>query len=244
MKAKILFVDDELDAISSTAQVLTSHGYEVITAGDDAEALYYYDQFQPDLIILDIPFGYDERKGIDILKEIRELVNDKMTPIIMLTGLSEAELEWISIDLGADDFILKSDPTQALLSRVKRRLPRYMRESFIDDFITIDLSSLLAKVKRDGEWQDVHLQRKEWKVLSKLMSNPGRVITRDVLEDLFPESEDPADSLDSYISKLRRKANSLDSCISKLRRKLEPDPGKPRYILTRKGIGYMGDFYA
>ena len=93
VKAKILVVDDEPEVASSLAQSLDENGYEVITAKDDREALYYFDKVQPDLIILDIRFGpYDERMGLDILKEIRELRDDKATPIIILTGLSEEEL--------------------------------------------------------------------------------------------------------------------------------------------------------
>lgn len=226
MKAKILVVDDVPEVAKSLARVLEQQGYRVITAGDDAEALYYYDEFQPDLIILDICFGYDERMGFDILKEIRVQKNDKTTPIIMLTGLSEDELEPRSFDYGATDFVRKSPSTEALLARVKARLPRVLRElTRIDDTIEIDGDSNSVKVKRNGEWQEVHLEPKEYEILIKLVENACQVITRERLYDqFFPDAKDPA--------------NSLNRCISELRKKLEPDPRNPLYILTKRGVGY------
>jgi len=226
VKAKILVVDDEPEVASSLAQSLEEKGYEVIIAKDDREALYYFDEAQPDLIILDIRFGpYDERMGLDILKEIRELRDDKATPIIMLTGLREEELEPLSFDLGATDFVRKSVSTKGLLARVKARLPRAMREPIvIDDRIEIDLSNNSVKVKRGDEWQKVHLEPKEFAVLKKLVLNPGRVIEREVLESFFEDAENQAKTLNSYISKLRGE--------------LEPDPRDPQYILTKRGVGY------
>jgi DNA-binding response OmpR family regulator len=226
MKAKILVVDDEPEVANSLAQILKEEGYEVITAGDDAEALYYYDEFQPDLIILDIRFGFDERMGLDILKEIRVLKNDKTTPIIMLTGLSEDELEPLSFDLGATDFVRKSISTRALLARVKARLPRALREPIrIDERIEIDLGNHSVKVKRNGEWQRVHLEPKDFELLKKLVSNPGRVIPREVLENLFPDAQNPAATIRRYICELRNQ--------------LEPYPRNPQYILTKRGVGYQ-----
>lgn len=226
MKAKILVVDDVPEVAKSLARVLEQQGYKVITAGDDAEALYYYDEFQPDLIILDIRFGYDERMGFDILKEIRVQKNDKTTPIIMLTGLSEDELEPRSFDYGATDFVRKSPSTEALLARVKVRLPCVLRELIrIDDTIEIDGESDSVKAKKNGEWQEVPLEPKEYEILMKLVKNAGRVITREILYDqFFPGAKDPA--------------NSLNRCISELRKKLEPDRRNPQYILTKRGVGY------
>lgn len=226
MKAKILVVDDEPEMARSLAQSLKEKGYEVIIAKDDREALYYFDEVQPDLIVLDIHFSpYDERMGLDILKEIRKLKDDRATPIIMLTGLSEEELEPLSFDLGATDFVRKSVSKKGLLARIKARLPRAMREPIvIDDHIKIDLSNNLVKVKREDEWQRVHFEPKEFAVLKKLVLNPGRVIEREVLESFFENAENQAKTLNSYISKLRRE--------------LEPDPRDPQYILTKRGIGY------
>jgi two-component system KDP operon response regulator KdpE len=226
MKAKILVVDDVPEVAESLAQVLEKEGYEVITARDDAEALYYYDEFQPDLIILDIGFGDNERKGLDILEEIRVLKNDKTTPIIMLTGLADVRLPPDSYNKDADHFVRKSESTDYLLALVKRCLRRSRPELVvIDDRIEIDRSSRSVKKKTDGEWERVHLEPKEFDVLGKLVSNPGRVITREALYDnFFLDSRDPA--------------NALNRCICELRKRLEPDPPNPQYILTKRGVGY------
>ncbi|MEJ2365597.1 MAG: response regulator transcription factor [Deltaproteobacteria bacterium] len=223
MKAKILIVDDEPEQVSAFARILEQEGDEVVIAEDDLETLYLLDEFQPDLIILDIRFGREERMGLDILKEIRE--KDKTMPIIMLTGLADEGLDPLSYDLDADDFVSKSMPTKSLLARVKRCLRRVKRDpEEIDDRIKIYRAAKSVKKKTNGEWEEVPLEPKEYKILIKLVDNCGQVITREVLESFFPDAEDTA--------------NALYHCICELRNKLEPDPRNPQYILTKRGVGY------
>jgi two-component system response regulator VicR len=222
MEARILIVDDVREQVSAFAEILKQEGYEVDIREDELEALYLLDEYQPDLIVLDIGFGYDERKGLDILKRIH--AQDETIPIIMLTGLDDDDLEWVSLNLKAVDFVSKSRPTDALVARVKRRLPRALREPIQTDDHKIDLSDGIVQMKRDGEWQEVHLEPMEFEVLKKLVSNPGRVIPREVLENLFPDAQSPAATLNRYISELRTR--------------LEPDPRNPQYILTKRGVGY------
>ena len=221
MKAKILIVDDEPN--SALAQDLEQEGYEVAIAEDEPEALYLLDESQPDLIILDIGFGYDKSKGFDIHDEIRE--KDRTTPIIMLTGLNGDDFEVRSLEHKATDFVRKSVSTRVLLARVRRRLPRALRELIvIDDYIKIDASNSSVQVKRNGEWEKVHLEPKEEALLMKLLNNRGRVIVRESLENFFPDAKNPAATVRSYISVLRKQ--------------LEPDPLNPQYILTKRGVGY------
>jgi two-component system response regulator VicR len=224
VKVKTLIVDDEPKQVSSFARSLEQEGHEVAIAEDDSEALYLLDEFQPDLIILDICFGYDKSKGIDILKEIRE--KDKTTPIIMLTGLSGDDPEVRSLECKATDFVRKSVSTKVLLAHVKAKLPDAMRELVrINDHIKIDGSNSSVQVNRNGEWQNVHFEPKEEAVLMKLVNNRGQVITRERLyETIFPDAKDPA--------------NALNRCIYELRKKLEPDPRDPQYILIKRGVGY------
>jgi len=226
MKARILIVDDEPEQVSALARILEQESYEVAIAEDDLWALYYYDEFRPDLIILDIGLGGNERKGLDIVEEIRVLKNDKTIPIIMLTGLADVRLPPESIKRDADYFVRKSESTEYHLELVKRCLRRSKPQLvMIDDLIEIDRSSRSVRKKTDSEWERVHLEPKEFDVLDKLVSNPGRVITREALYDnFFPDSEDPA--------------NALNRCIYELRQRLEPDPRNPQYILTKRGVGY------
>ena len=128
MQPTLLLVDDEPDFLSSFAQQLVAAGYDVETAEDDLAALYLYDNVQPDMVILDIRFGTEERLGLDILKNIRRDRDDKMTPILMLTAQStpdlREEVEPLSFDLGATDFVPKSIGPRGLLARIRARLPQ------------------------------------------------------------------------------------------------------------------------
>ncbi len=225
MNARILVVDDEFEAVDTLVRVLEEEGYEVVIAEDRAEALHYYDSFRPDLMVMDIRFGGDERLGLDILKEVRQLRHDANIPIIMLTGVSDDELEPLSFDLRATDFVSKSRPTKAILARLKARLyPAGNALVVIDDYIQIDLSRTTVRVNKGAGWGDVHLEPREYAILSKLVCNPGRVISLEVLESYFPDALNPASTLRRYIAELRKA--------------LEPLPGQPRYILTKRGVGY------
>lgn len=224
MPCKILIVDDEPEQICALARCLRQEGYEVFIAEDDIEAWYYLDERQPDLVVLDIRFGYEERKGLDILKAIRR--KDKKIPVIMLTGLDDDRLDPLSYDLDADQFVSKSMSTKALLARVKRCLRRDKPElEVIDDYIEIDRGNGSVKRRMDGEWQRVPLQPKEFDVLEELVSNVPRVVTRESLYEKF-------------FSNARDAASALNRCISELRRKLEPHPSNPQYILTKRDVGY------
>jgi DNA-binding response OmpR family regulator len=222
MKARILIVDDEPEQVMSLADILEQEGYEVVIRQDELETLYLLDEFQPDLVILDICFGRDERAGLDLLKRIQAW--NETIPVIMLTGLPDVDLEWVSLNLNAVDFVSKSKPPEAILARVRRRLPHALREHIWTDDLKIDLNNGVVEVEKDGEWQEVHLEPMEFEVLKKLVSNPGRVIPREVLENLFPDAQDPAGTINRYISELRKE--------------LEPDPRNPQYILTKRGVGY------
>ena len=223
MKARILMVDDEPEQVAALARILEQQGYEVVIAEDDPEAWYLLDEFRPDSIILDICLGCNERGGFDLLKRIK--ARDPTIPLIVLTGLPGDELELRSLDLEAVDFVRKSSSTEVLLARVERRFPSAFREPIvIDDLIKIDMGGRRVWAKRDEEWQEIHLEPKELELLNKLVSNRGRVIPREILENLFPDAQDPGATLNRYISELRAR--------------LEPDPLNIQYILTERGSGY------
>lgn len=208
---------------------LVEAGYTVEIAGDDLSALYLFDEKHPDMVILDIRFGPDERLGLDILKAIRRDRNDTRTPVLMLTSLSTPDLreqvEPLSFNLGATDFIPKSTGPRGLLARIRARLPLALRRTLvIDDYLEIDTEAETVRRKVNGRWRPVSLEPKEFRILVKLVQNPGRVIERGVLAGFFEDTSEPDRVLNRYISELRRK--------------IEPNPARPDYILTKRHIGY------
>jgi DNA-binding response OmpR family regulator len=231
----ILVVDDEPDFFSLLRRQLLEAGFQVEIAADDLSALYLYDEKHPDMVILDIRFGPDERLGLDILKTIRRDRNDTTTPILMLTSLSSPDIreqvEPLSFDLGATDFVPKSIGPRGLMARIRARLPSVLRQALvIDDHLEIDTVAQTLHRNYKGEWRPVLLEPKEFRILVKLVKNPGRVIERQVLADFFEDSPAPNRVLNRYISELRRK--------------IEPDPSQPEYILTKRQVGYKFKNYS
>lgn len=225
----ILLVDDEPEFLTLLSQQLEHEGYAVFTADDDLAALYLFDEHRPDMVILDIRFGRDERRGLDILKTIRRDRNDAATPVLMLTALStpdvREQVEPLSFDLGATDFVPKSIGPRGLLARIRARLPQALRDAVvINDYLEIDTQAQTVRRHTAGAWHPIALEPKEFRILLKLAQNPGRVIEREVLERYFDDSPDPARVLNRYISELRRK--------------IEPNPSQPEYILTKRQVGY------
>lgn len=235
MQPTLLLVDDEPEFLTLLSQQLREAGYGVETAEDDLAALYLYDERSPDMIILDIRFGAQERLGLDILKAIRRDRRDTTTPVLMLTSLStpdvREQVEPLSFDLGATDFVPKSIGPKGLLARVRARLPQALRNVIvIDDYLEVDTQAQTIRRKTEGRWQPVDLEPKEFRILTKLIQNPGRVIERQVLENYFDDTPEPNRVLNRYISELRRK--------------IEPDPARPEYILTKRQVGYKFRDYA
>ena len=230
MQPIILIVDDEADFLNLLDQQLNEAGYNVLVAEDDLAALFLYTERRPDMVILDIRFGADERLGLDILKKIRRDYDDKATPVLMLTSLATPDLreqvEPLSFDLGATDFVPKSIGPRGLLARIRARLPQALRTALvIDDYLEINTQAETVRRKdQTGAWQEVALEPKEFRILVKLIQNPGRVIERSVLEAFFEEAPEPNRVLNRYISELRRK--------------IEPVPAQPEYILTKRQVGY------
>lgn len=229
MQPTILLVDDEPDFLELLGQQLIEAGYRVETAEDDLEALYLFDEHHPDMVILDIRFGPAERLGLDILKAIRRDREDMATPVLMLTALSSPDIreqvEPLSFNLGATDFVPKSIGPKGLMARIRARLPQTLRNVLvIDNYLEVDTQAQTIQRNHNGRWTPVELEPKEFRILIKLIQNPGRVIERQVLEDFFDDTPQPSRVLNRYISELRRK--------------IEPNPSQPEYIITKRQVGY------
>jgi two-component system KDP operon response regulator KdpE len=228
MAAKILVVDDEPAQLRLTEQVLAGRGYQVIKAGSGQEAVRLYYQRRPDLVLLDVMMP--EIDGWQTCRLIRE-VSD--VPIIMLTGKSCSEDDIVrGLDCGADEYLVKPLGQRELFARVRAALRRAASPSggidrqevvFNDDYLSVNVAE--RKVTVNG--QRLKLTPREFRLLALLVENADRVLShRQVLEKVWGwEYINDVDYVRIYISHLRRK--------------IEPEPARPRYILTEPGVGYF-----
>jgi two-component system KDP operon response regulator KdpE len=224
---KILVVDDEPVQLRLTEQVLASRGYEVIKAGSGQQAVRLYYERKPDLVLLDVMMP--EIDGWQTCRLIRE-VSD--VPIIMLTGKSCSEDDIVrGLECGADEYLVKPLGHRELSARVRAALRRaespsgrseQQKVAFSDDYLSVNVAERKVTVND----RKVRLTPREFRLLALLVENAGRVLShRQVLEKVWGwEYINDVDYVRIYISHLRQK--------------IEPEPARPRYILTEPGVGY------
>ena len=219
---KILLVDDERDILDFISYNLINHGYTVKTANNGEQGIIIAEEFQPDLILLDLMMP--EMDGIETCEKIREISTLNSIVIAFLTARGEDYSQIAGFNAGADDYILKPIKPKVLLSRVKALLKRNIKQKFPihSDIIVagnIEINSKHHVVKFNG--QEIILPRKEFKLLSLLCSEPGVVHTREEIMDKVWGAEVVVGD------------RTIDVHIRKLREKLEED-----LIATVKGVGY------
>lgn len=223
MAEKILIIDDEETTLELIRLLLEHKGYEVIqaTCADDGLRKAY--RTQPDLVLLDIMMP--DLDGWEVCRRLRELSE---VPIIFMTALSEAKDIVKGLELGADDYITKPYDNDELIARIRANLRRAPKNEVLEEIVfdggRFRINFFNRDVFVDGERRS--LTPKEFNLLSVLVRNPGRVITRqDLVNEAWgPEYDDAVDSLKLYIHYLRRK--------------IERDVNHPHYILTSRGVGY------
>jgi DNA-binding response OmpR family regulator len=227
MTRKILVVDDEAAQLKIAEQVLAGRGYEVVKAGSGQEAVRIFFERKPDLVLLDVMMP--EIDGWQTCRLIREASD---VPIIMLTGKRFSEDDIVrGLECGADEYLAKPVGNRELLARVKavfRRAETSSRKNdlkqviFGNDYLTVDVAE--RRVTVDGK--KLKLTPREFRLLALLVENPDHILThQQVLENIWGwEYIDDVDYVRIYISHLRQK--------------IEPDPSRPKYILTEAGVGY------
>ena len=218
----ILLVDDERDILDFISYNLINHGYTVKTANNGEEGIIIAQEFQPDLILLDLMMP--EMDGIETCEKIREISTLNSTVIAFLTARGEDYSQIAGFNAGADDYILKPIKPKVLLSRVKALLKRSTNlESLIQSEIivagNIEINSKNHTVLFHG--QEIVLPRKEFKLLRLLCSEAGTVHTREEIMDKIWGAEVVVGD------------RTIDVHIRKLREKLDED-----LIKTIKGVGY------
>jgi two-component system KDP operon response regulator KdpE len=218
---KVVVIDDEAAICRALRINLTARDYQVATAGDGASGLAAIARERPDVVILDL--GLPDMDGTEVIKGVRGW---STTPIIVLSAREQEQAKVAALDAGADDYVTKPFGMDELLARlraaVRRAVPSDEQPVISNDHLVIDVAA--KRVSASGN--DVRLTPTEWQLLEILVRNRGRLVTqRQLLHDVWGPN---------YTTEL----NYLRVYMAQLRRKLEPDPARPRYLLTEPGMGY------
>lgn len=225
-KLSILLVEDEKNICDFISTSLSAQDYRISTAHTGKEALPIITSQCPDLILLDL--GLPDMDGMEIIRQVRTWSS---VPIIVLSARTQEQEKVRALDLGADDYLTKPIGTSELLARIRTALrhsnrpntdsPLYKRP-FHARGLTIDFEKHLVSV--DGK--DVHLTQIEFKIISLLAQNSGRVMTYDtIISNIWGPYADDDNSI-------------LRVNMAHIRRKLEQNPAEPQYVFTEIGIGY------
>jgi len=221
--SRILLVDDEISIQRAVVPLLRSRGYDVEAASTGKDALSAVDAAMPDVVILDL--GLPDMDGLQVCARIRSRSD---VPIIVLSARGAEPQKVAALDQGADDYVTKPFGPEELLARVRAALRRTLAASepstgqMVRGEVTIDFNR--HRAYRQG--QEVRLTPKEFDLLVLLASRAGQVVThRAILKAIWgPNAVDQPEHLRVLMGQLRKK--------------LEPDPTRPRYLLTEPWVGY------
>ncbi|HSL26016.1 MAG TPA: response regulator transcription factor [Acidimicrobiia bacterium] len=218
----VLVVDDELKITRLVRDYLEQAGFVVAIAADGPGALAAARQLQPDLIVLDL--GLPGMDGLDVIRSLRTV---SMVPVVVLTARAEEADRVVGLELGADDYLVKPFSPTELVARVRAVLRRTERLGLGPEVVRVgDLT--IDQPRRQVSRGDtaIELTPTEFDLLRFLARQPGRVFTRGQLLEAIHGV-----AFDSY-------ERAIDAHVKNLRHKLEPDPRRPRYLLTVHGVGY------
>ena len=224
---RILICDDEPELREMVGEYLTSRSFEVALVGDATALKEAIEAAPPDLVILDVRMPGED--GLSALRSLRAANN---VPIVMLTAADGVVDRIVGLEMGADDYVGKPVDLRELEARIRAVLRRRTSD--------LPVESEASQVHRFGPWVldldasrlsgpdgDVAITAMEFALLKVFTERRGRVLSRDQLLDLaHHRGWEPFD-------------RSIDLRISRLRHKIEPEPTKPRYIKTVRGLGYV-----
>jgi two-component system KDP operon response regulator KdpE len=218
----ILVVDDEPRMVRTLTINLRAREYDVESAADGRSALQIIAERAPDVIVLDL--GLPDMEGVEVLRRIRET---SVVPVVVLSARQDSDDKVEALDAGADDYVTKPFGMDEFLARVRAAARRAGTEAeSLPTVQTADFVLDFANYRATRGEQEVHLTPTEWRLLTALASTPGHLVTHAAL---LRAAWGP-----SY----GRESNYLRVYANQLRRKLEPDSGRPRYLVTEPGIGY------
>lgn len=225
-KLSVLVIEDEKSTCDFIAKTLNASDYKAVTAGSGKEGLAILTSALPDLVLLDL--GLPDMDGIDIIKQTREWSS---LPIIVISARVQEREKVAALDAGADDYITKPFGTDELLARIRTAIRH--SNKIVDDKVNstrpysarglvVDFGKRLVTVER----KEIHLTRVEYKIVSMLAQNSGKVITySSLIEQVWGPYADDNNRI-------------LRVNMANIRRKIEKNPGEPEYIFTELGVGY------
>lgn len=225
-KLSVLVIEDEKSICDFIAKTLNASDYKAVTAGSGKEGLAILTSALPDLVLLDL--GLPDMDGIDIIKQTREWSS---LPIIVISARVQEREKVAALDAGADDYITKPFGTDELLARIRTAIRH--SNKIVDDKVNstrpysarglvVDFGKRLVTV----EGKEIHLTRVEYKIVSMLAQNSGKVITySSLIEQVWGPYVDDNNRI-------------LRVNMANIRRKIEKNPGEPEYIFTELGVGY------
>ena len=224
---RVLVIDDEPQIVRALRINLRARQYEVDTALTGGQALHQAAQHPPDLVILDL--GLPDMDGTDVIAGLRGWTD---APIIVLSGRADSTDKVEALDTGADDYVTKPFSMDELLARmraaVRRSTPATSEPQVRIGDLIVDLAAKRVIRTSDGDagGGDIRLTPTEWHLLEVLLRHPGKLMSqRQLLQEVWgPGYADATGNLRLYMAQLRRK--------------LEPDPARPRWLLTEPGMGY------
>ena len=223
MAKTILVVEDEQDIATIIDFNLKRSGFDTLMAYDGPTGLKLALENAPDLILLDVMLpGMD---GFEICRRVRE---KSQVPIIMLTAREEESDKILGLELGADDYVTKPFSNRELIARIKANMRRFsaaeVPQEKTDAGVGLSSSGDNTTDYKDGT--PIDLSVREFDILSYLAAEPGRVVSREELMEKVWGFE--------YYGDLR----AVDVAIRRLREKIEDEPAQPKYIITKRGLGY------
>lgn len=223
---KVLIVDDEKPISDIIKFNLSKEGYHVLTAFDGEDALNQVRSFQPDLVLLDVMLP--RLDGFQVLRKLRET---SQVPVIMLTAKEEEVDKVLGLELGADDYITKPFGMRELIARVKANLRRIDNvllpgASGQTHLVAGDLKIDFERYEVSKKEKIIELTLREFELLKYLSTQDNQIFTREhLLKDVWGYE---------YFGDIR----TVDVTVRRLREKIEDDSSNPRYILTKRGVGY------
>jgi two-component system response regulator RegX3 len=223
----VLVVEDEPSFAEALTVGLRREGFRVTVAGDGVTALERFGEIEPDIVLLDVMLP--RLSGVDVCREIR---GRSPVPIIMVTAKTSEIDAVVGLEVGADDYVTKPYRLRELIARIRavmRRTENRNETALDDGGNLIEVGDVMVDPERHEvtvRGTQVRMPLKEFELLTLLLENAGRVLTRDLIIDRAWGSDYHGDT------------KTLDVHIKRLRTKIEDDPRNPSRIVTIRGLGY------